>query len=177
MASGMVARAQRREVRLRRRRRGSRSGRPASGAGLGGCGPGLRSRQACCATTASTPVVTASSIAKRGVGRRSVGNVIRSARARLVPRVNSFPSPQPRPTSPPAAAPRSPIRWWLVGPIGAAVLAVLVRWLSSGGLRHVAADRRGHRDPHAALESLKQAFLLTAAGVLRIAALIVLAGL
>ena len=57
------------------------------------------------------------------------------------------------------------------------MLAVLVRWLSSGGLRHIAADRHGHRDPHAALESLEQALLLTVADVARVAALALLAGL
>src|SRR4051812_34266787 len=100
------------------------------------------------------------------------------ARSGLVPRVSSFPSQQPRPTTgPSAAAPRPPIRWWLVGPLGAATLTVLVRWISSGGLRHLASDRHGHRDPRAALESLKQALLLTVADVARVAALALLAGL
>src|SRR3954453_19108912 len=53
--------------------------------------------------------------------------------------------------------------------------AVLIRWLSSGGLRHIASDRHGHRDPDAALESLKQAFLLTAADIVRVAVLALLA--
>ena len=57
------------------------------------------------------------------------------------------------------------------------MLAVLVRWLSSGGLRHIASDRHGHRDPHAALESLKQALLLTATDVARVVALALLAAL
>ncbi len=88
------------------------------------------------------------------------------------PLVSSFPSQPQRPTAGPArAAPPPPIRWWLVGPLGAAMLAVLARWISSGGMRHIAADRHGHRDPHAALESLKQAFLLTAADVARVAVL------
>jgi hypothetical protein len=64
-----------------------------------------------------------------------------------------------------------------VGPLGAAMLAVLLRWISSGGLRQIDSDRHGHRDPRAALESLKQALLLTAADVARVAALGVLAGL
>src|SRR3954467_7673300 len=93
-------------------------------------------------------------------------------------RVSSFPSQQPRATTAPsAAAPRPPIRWWLVGPLGAAMLAVLVRWISSGGMRQIAADRHGHRDPHAALESLEQALLLTVADVARVAALALAAGL
>ena len=83
--------------------------------------------------------------------------------------MSSFHSQPQRPTASPArAAPRPPIRWWLVGPLGAAMLAVLIRWLSSGGLRHMATDRHGHRDPDAALESLKQAFLLTAADIARL---------
>jgi len=57
------------------------------------------------------------------------------------------------------------------------MLAVLARWLSSGGLRHIASDRDGHRDPHAALESLKQALLLTATDVARVVALALLAAL
>jgi hypothetical protein len=85
--------------------------------------------------------------------------------------VSSFPSQPPRPpTAGPPAAPRPPIRWWLVGPLGAGLLAVLLRWVSSGGVRHIASDRDGHRDPHAALESLKQAALLTATDVVRIVA-------
>ncbi len=92
--------------------------------------------------------------------------------------MSSFPSPQQRPpASTPPAAPRPPIRWWLVGPLGAAMLAVLVRWLSSGGLRQIAADRHGHRDLDAALESLKQALVLTATDVARVVALALLAGL
>jgi hypothetical protein len=92
--------------------------------------------------------------------------------------VSSFPSQQPRSTSsPPAAAPPPPIRWWLVGPLGAAILAVLVRWISSGGLRTIASDRHGHRDPHAALASLRQAAVLTVADVARVAALTLAAGL
>ncbi len=55
------------------------------------------------------------------------------------------------------------------------MLAVLIRWLSSGGLRHMATDRDGHRDPDAALESLKQAFLLTAADIARVTVLALLA--
>src|SRR4051812_42107282 len=100
------------------------------------------------------------------------------ARSGLVPRVSSFPSQQPRPTTGPSApAPRPPIRWWLVGPLGVAMLVVLVRWISSGGLRHVASDRHGHRDAHAALESLEQACLLTVADGARVVALALLAGL
>jgi hypothetical protein len=57
------------------------------------------------------------------------------------------------------------------------MLAVLVRWLASGGLRHITADRHGHRDPHAALESLKQALLLTATDVAGVVALALIAGL
>jgi hypothetical protein len=57
------------------------------------------------------------------------------------------------------------------------MLAVVVRWLSSDGLRQVAADRHGERDPHAALASLKQALLLTATDVARFAALVLVAGL
>src|SRR4051794_28689051 len=57
------------------------------------------------------------------------------------------------------------------------MLAVLVRWISSGGLRQIAADRHGHRDPHAALESLEQALLLTVADLARVAALALAAGL
>jgi hypothetical protein len=92
--------------------------------------------------------------------------------------VSPVPSHKPQPsTASLSAAPRPPIRWWLVGPLGAAMLAVLVRWLSSGGLRHIGSDRHGHRDPHAALESLKQALLLTVTDVARVVALALLAGL
>jgi len=92
--------------------------------------------------------------------------------------VSSFPSqPQPPTAGPARAAPRPPIRWWLVGPLGAAMLAVLIRWLSSGGLRHMATDRHGHRDPDAALELLKQAFLLTAADIARVIVIALLAAL
>src|SRR6058998_1337865 len=78
------------------------------------------------------------------------------------------------PSRPPVPADRPPIRWWLVGPLGALMGAVLVRWLSDGGLRQVAPDRHGHRDPHAALASLKQALLLTVAEVGRTVALVLL---
>jgi hypothetical protein len=86
--------------------------------------------------------------------------------------MSSFPFDQP-PSRPPAAD-RPPIRWWLVGPLGALMGAVLVRWLSDGGLRQVAPDRHGHRDPHAALASLKQTLLLTVADVARVVALVLL---
>src|SRR4051812_39462822 len=86
--------------------------------------------------------------------------------------MSSFPFDQP-PSRPPAAD-RPPTRWWLVGPLGALMGAVLVRWLSDGGLRQVAPDRHGHRDPHAALASLKQALLLTVADVARVVALVLL---
>jgi hypothetical protein len=89
--------------------------------------------------------------------------------------MSSFPFEQP-PSRPPAAD-RPPIRWWLVGPLGALVGAVLVRWLLDGGLRQVAPDRHGHRDPHAALASLKQALLLTIADVARVVALMLLGAL
>src|SRR3954471_17235323 len=87
--------------------------------------------------------------------------------------MNSFPFDQP-PSRPPAAD-RPPIRWWLVGPLGAVMGAVLVRWLSDGGLRQLAADRHGERDPHAALASLKQALLLTVADVAQSLALTLVA--
>src|SRR3954466_1270827 len=87
--------------------------------------------------------------------------------------MSSFPFDQP-PSRPPAAD-RPPIRWWLVGPLGALMGAVLVRWLSDGGLRQLAPDRHGHRDPHAALASLKQALLLTVADGARAIALVLLA--
>src|SRR4051794_18019407 len=100
------------------------------------------------------------------------------ARSGLVPRVSSFPSQQPRPTTGPSqAAPRPPIRWWLVGPLGAAMLAILMRWISMGGMRHIGSGRHGHGDPEAALESLKQALLLTVADIARVAALVLLVGL
>src|SRR3954466_2641344 len=86
--------------------------------------------------------------------------------------MSSFPFEQP--PSRPRAAERPPIRWWLVGPLGAFVGAVLVRWLSDGGLRELAADRHGERDPHAALASLKQALLLTVADVAGVVALVLL---
>jgi hypothetical protein len=86
--------------------------------------------------------------------------------------MSSFPFDQP-PSRPPAAD-RPPIRWWLVGPLGAFVGAVIVRWLSDGGVRQVAPDRHGDRDPHAALASLKQALLLTVADVARVVALMLL---
>src|SRR3954468_2752812 len=87
--------------------------------------------------------------------------------------MSSFPFDQPPSRRP--AADRPPIRWWLVGPLGAFMGAVLVRWLSDGGLRQLAADRNGERDPHAALTSLKQALLLTVADVARVLALVLLA--
>src|SRR3954464_1216070 len=87
--------------------------------------------------------------------------------------MSSFPFDQP-PSRPPAAD-RPPIRWWLVGPLGAFMGAVLLRWLSDGGLRELAADRNGERDPHAALASLNQALLLTVADVARVVALVLLA--
>src|SRR4051812_46968810 len=89
-------------------------------------------------------------------------------------RMSSFPFDQP-PARPPAPVDRPPIRWWLVGPLGALMAAVLVRWLSDRGLRQLAPDRHGHRDPHAALASLKQAFLLTLTDVARVLALALLA--
>src|SRR4051812_41269877 len=89
--------------------------------------------------------------------------------------MTSFPFDQP-PTRPPVPAERPPVRWWLVGPVGALMAAVLVRWLlADGGLRQLAPDRRAERDPHAALASLKQALLLTVTDVARVLAL-VLAG-
>src|SRR3954471_12987775 len=88
--------------------------------------------------------------------------------------MTSFPFDQP-PARPPAPAERPPVRWWLVGPLGALLAAVLVRWVADGGLRQLAPDRRGERDPHAALASLKHALLLTVTDVARVLAL-VLAG-
>src|SRR3954471_9583578 len=87
--------------------------------------------------------------------------------------MGSFPFDQ-TPSRPPAPAERPPVRWWLVGPLGAFMGAVLLRWLSDGGLRQLAADRNGERDPHAALASLKQALLLTVADVARVVALVLL---
>src|SRR5919108_2613696 len=87
--------------------------------------------------------------------------------------MSSYPFDQ-TPSRPPAPAERPPIRWWLVGPLGALMAAVLVRWLSDGGLRQLAADRHGERDPHAALTSLKQALLLTVTDVARALALVLL---
>src|SRR3954451_12125663 len=78
------------------------------------------------------------------------------------------------PSRPPVPAERPPIRWWLVGPLGALMAAVLVRWASGGGLRLLADDRHGERDPHAALASLKQALLLTVTDVARVLALVLL---
>ena len=57
------------------------------------------------------------------------------------------------------------------------MLAVLWRWLSIGGMRHLAVDRHGHRDSDAALASLEQALLLTVTDVARVAVLIMVAGL
>src|SRR3954451_2534331 len=87
--------------------------------------------------------------------------------------MGSFPVDQ-APSRPPAPAERPPVRWWLVGPLGAFMAAVLLRWLSDGGPRQLAADRRGERDPHAALGSLKQALLLTVTDVARVLALVLL---
>src|SRR3954447_25878800 len=78
------------------------------------------------------------------------------------------------PSRPPVPAERPPIRWWLVGPLGALMAAVLARWVSDGGLRLLADDRHGERDPHAALASLKQALLLTVTDVARVLALVLL---
>src|SRR3954447_23436816 len=78
------------------------------------------------------------------------------------------------PSRPPAPPERPPIRWWLVGPLGALMAAVLARWVSDGGLRLLADDRHGERDPHAALASLKQALLLTVTDVARVLALVLL---
>src|SRR3954453_8373330 len=88
--------------------------------------------------------------------------------------MSSFPFDQPTPR-PPAPADRPPIRWWLVGPLGALMAAVLVRWLSDGGLHQLAPGRHGRRAPHAALTSLKQALLLTLTDVARVLALALLA--
>src|SRR3954465_3997052 len=87
--------------------------------------------------------------------------------------MSSFPYDQP-PSRPPAAD-RPPIRWWLVGPLGALMAAVLVRWLSDGGASQLAPDRHGHRDPHAALTSLQQTLLPTRTDVARVLALGLLA--
>src|SRR4051794_37976950 len=78
------------------------------------------------------------------------------------------------PSRPPVPAERPPIRWWLVGPLGALMAAVLVRWASDGGLRLLPDDRHGERAPHAALASLKQALLLTVTDVARVLALVLL---
>src|SRR4051794_35446949 len=95
-----------------------------------------------------------------------------------VPRIGmtSFPFDQPS-TRQPAPAERPPVRWWLVGPLGALLAAVLVRWVADGGLRQLAPDRRGERDPHAALASLKQALLLTVTDVARALALVLVGAL
>src|SRR4051794_17889058 len=85
--------------------------------------------------------------------------------------MSSFPFDQTS-SRPPAPAQRPPICWWLVGPLAAFMAAVLVRWVSGGGLHQLAADRHGERDPHAALASLKQALLLTGADVARVLALV-----
>jgi hypothetical protein len=87
--------------------------------------------------------------------------------------MSSFPFDQ-TPSRPPPPAERPPIRWWLVGPLGALMAAVLVRWLSDGGLRQLAGDRHGERDPRAALASLKQALLLTVTDASRVLALVLL---
>src|SRR3954464_9204123 len=90
--------------------------------------------------------------------------------------MTSFPFDQPT-ARPPAPAERPPVRWWLVGPLGALLAAVLVRWVSDGGLRDLGPDRGGERDPHAALASLKQALLLTVTDVARALALVLLGAL
>src|SRR3954452_15711709 len=90
--------------------------------------------------------------------------------------MTSFPFDQ-TPARPPAPAERPPIRWWLVGPLGTLMAAVLVRWVSDGGLRQLAGDRHRGRDPHAALVSLKQALLLTVSDVASVLALVVLGAL
>src|SRR4051812_50120352 len=82
--------------------------------------------------------------------------------------MSSFPFDHPPSRRP--AADRPPIRWWLVGPLGAFMGAVLVRWLSDGGLRQLAAARNGERDPPAALASLKQAPLPTVPALAPVAA-------
>src|SRR3954452_9534831 len=87
--------------------------------------------------------------------------------------MTSFPFDQPT-ARPPAPAERPPGRWWLGGPLGALLSAVLVRWVSHGGLRQLVPDRRGERDPHAALASLKQALLLTLTDVARVLAVVLL---
>src|SRR3954453_10091132 len=90
--------------------------------------------------------------------------------------MTSFPFDQPpaRPRPPPRPP---PIGGWRVGPVGALLAAVLVRWVADGGLRQLAPDRRGERDPHAALASLKQALLLTVTDVARVLALVLLGAL
>src|SRR5919206_4078927 len=90
--------------------------------------------------------------------------------------MSSYPFDQ-TPSRPPPPAERPPIRWWLVGPLGALMAAVLVRWVSDGGLRQLAGDRHGERDPHAALASLKQALLLTVGDVADVLALVLLGAL
>jgi hypothetical protein len=90
--------------------------------------------------------------------------------------MSSFPFDQ-TPSRPPAPAERPPIRWWLVGPLGTLMAAVLVRWVSDGGLRQLAGDRHGERDPHAALVSLRHALLLTVSDVASVLALVVLGAL
>src|SRR4051812_28800722 len=88
-------------------------------------------------------------------------------------RMSSFPFDQTS-SRPPAPAERPPVRWWLVGPLAGFMAAVLVRWVSDGGLHQLAADRHGQRDPHAALASLKHALVLTVADVARVLALALL---
>src|SRR3954454_21313359 len=90
--------------------------------------------------------------------------------------MTSFPFNQ-TPSRPPAPAERPPIRWWLVGPLGALMAAVLARWVSDGGPRPLAPDRHRERDPHAALPPLKQALLLAVADVARALALVLLGAL
>src|SRR3954468_18568032 len=81
------------------------------------------------------------------------------------------------PSRPPVPAERPPIRWWLVAPLGAFMAVARVRWAPDGGLRQLAGDRHGERDPHAALTPLKQALLLTVTDVARVLALVLLGGL
>ena len=90
--------------------------------------------------------------------------------------MSSYPFDQ-TPSRAPAPTERPPIRWWLVGPLGVLMAAVLVRWVSVGGLGHLAGHRHGERDPHAALVSLKQALLLTVTDVARVLALALLGAL
>ena len=73
--------------------------------------------------------------------------------------------------------PPPPIRWWLVVPVGALVLAVLGRWLSGAGIRQLTSDRSGGRDPHTLLVSLKDAALLTLTDLARVVAVLALASL